>query len=367
MSTLQNALEVVKKAVDLDNQGKSQEAISMYSLAIDHLQQVNTNDTKTRDLIKSKILEYQNRTQFLKSTLHLSSPPQQQSNINSFPSPPPLQQQSSPTNRSLVEVAVEYANLAVSAESSNQIQNAVMYYKKCADVLEQASKETNDIETRLMLNQKKQEYNSRAESLSSTFNLNSSFVNNNNNNDNNNSNSSNNLPFPQVDDPNLFNSNNSTTGTINTSSNNNFNNSNGFNQSMGSISYIELSNNSTEFIDMAINYATEAIEHDDHLNYEKAIHFYDLSIQYFTAALQHETNQQIRQLILDKSTNSRIRSTFLKNKIQYHGGSNNSEFSSIPMSLQPGQKYKDPVRKKTVFEKLSKTIKGPKNISDHWL
>ncbi|KAF2071315.1 hypothetical protein CYY_007365 [Polysphondylium violaceum] len=352
MSALQNALGIVKKAVDLDNQGKSQEAISMYSLAIDHLQQVaTTNDTKTRDLIQSKIVEYQSRVQFLKSTLHLNSPNNINSSSNSFPSPPPLQQYNN-NNKSLVDVAVEYANLAVNSESSNQIQNAIMYYKKCADVLEQASKETDDIETRLMLNQKKQEYNARADSLSSSSS--SSFVNSNSN-----SNSNSNLPF-QVDDPNLFNSN------TNSSGNNLFlNNSNGIQQPQ---QYIELSNNSTEFVDMAINYATEAIEQDDHLNYEKAIHFYDLSVQYFTAALQHESNQQIRQLILDKSTNSRIRSTFLKNKIQYNGGNNsNSEFSSIPMALQPGQKYKDPVRKKTVFEKLSKTIKGPKNISDHWL
>ncbi|KAK5582355.1 hypothetical protein RB653_003938 [Dictyostelium firmibasis] len=373
--SLQSALELVQKAVNLDNNGKAQEAISMYSIAIDHLRQVcNSNiDQSTKNLIDSKILEYQNRSSFLKSSAHLdysnnnnnnnnnNNISNSNSNItfsNNNVSPPPFLNNSNGINNSgsnLVEEALKYANEAVSCESKNNIQNAIFYYRKCSELLEQASKNENDIETRLFLNQKKQEYNSRADTLSnSTGNM----TNGNNNNNNNNifstttttssSSSSittstgfskNNLPFPQAE------------------------------EEYSIMNQIQLSNSTTELIDLAIDCVKEAIKEDDHLNYEKAIHYYDLSVQYFQTALTGggENNPQIRQLITEKMINSKSRSQLLKNKIQYKQNMVNNEYDSIPLSLKPGQKYKDPVRKKTVLERLSKTIKGPKNISDHWL
>ncbi|KAN0022464.1 hypothetical protein ACTFIU_004655 [Dictyostelium citrinum] len=367
--SLQSALELVQKAVNLDNNGKAQEAISMYSIAIDHLRQVfNSNiDQSTKNLIDSKILEYQNRSNFLKSSVHLDFNNNNISNSNSSitfgnnnTSPPPFLNGSSGINinngTNLVEEALKYANEAVSCESKNNFQNAIIYYRKCSELLEQASKNENDIETRLFLNQKKQEYQSRADTLErqnpQLSNSTGIFNSNNNNNFSTTTTtttmttlststgfSKNNLPFPQAE------------------------------EEYSMISQIQLSNSTSELIDLAIDCVKEAIKEDDHLNYEKAIHYYDLSVNYFQTALTGggENNPQIRQLITEKMINSKSRSQFLKNKIQYKQNLINNEYDSIPLSLRPGQKYKDPVRKKTVLERLSKTIKGPKNISDHWL
>ncbi|EAL61123.1 hypothetical protein DDB_G0292640 [Dictyostelium discoideum AX4] len=365
--SLQSALELVQKAVNLDNNGKAQEAISMYSIAIDHLRQVcNSNiDQSTKNLIDSKILEYQNRSNFLKSSAHLdfnnnNNISNSNSNItfsnNNNSSPPPFLNSSSGINNNLntsgtnlVEEALKYANEAVSCESKNNFQNAIIYYRKCSELLEQASKNENDIETRLFLNQKKQEYQSRADTLEKQNPQLSNSTGNFNNNNNFSTTSlstststgfsKNNLPFPQAE------------------------------EEYSIMSQIQLSNSTSELIDLAIDCVKEAIKEDDHLNYEKAIHYYDLSVNYFQTALTGggENNPQIRQLITEKMINSKSRSQFLKNKIQYKQNLINNEYDSIPLSLRPGQKYKDPVRKKTVLERLSKTIKGPKNISDHWL
>ncbi|KAM9953514.1 hypothetical protein ACTFIR_008586 [Dictyostelium discoideum] len=359
--SLQSALELVQKAVNLDNNGKAQEAISMYSIAIDHLRQVcNSNiDQSTKNLIDSKILEYQNRSNFLKSSAHLDFNNNNNNNIsnsnsnitfnnnnNNNSSPPPFLNSSSGINNNLnssggtnlVEEALKYANEAVSCESKNNFQNAIIYYRKCSELLEQASKNENDIETRLFLNQKKQEYQSRADTLEKQ-NPHLSNSTGNNNFSTSTGFSKNNLPFPQAE------------------------------EEYSIMSQIQLSNSTSELIDLAIDCVKEAIKEDDHLNYEKAIHYYDLSVNYFQTALTGggENNAQIRQLITEKMINSKSRSQFLKNKIQYKQNLINNEYDSIPLSLRPGQKYKDPVRKKTVLERLSKTIKGPKNISDHWL
>ncbi|KAN0050232.1 hypothetical protein ACTA71_003338 [Dictyostelium dimigraforme] len=374
--SLQSALELVQKAVNLDNNGKSQEAISMYSIAIDHLRQVcNSNiDQSTRNLIDSKILEYQNRSSFLKSSAHLDFNNNNNNNIsnrnsnitfsnNNISPPPPflngsgsinnsLNNLSPPVGTNLVEEALKYANEAVSCESKNNFQNAIIYYRKCSELLEQSSKNENDIETRLFLNQKKQEYHSRADILE--------------------------RQNPQLSNSTgIFNNNFSTTTTTTTMTT--LSTSTGFSKNnlpfpqaeeeYSMLNQIQLSNSTSELIDLAIDCVKEAIKEDDHLNYEKAIHYYDLSVNYFQTALTGggENNPQVRQLITEKMINSKSRSQFLKNKIQYKQNLVNNEYDSIPLSLRPGQKYKDPVRKKTVLERLSKTIKGPKNISDHWL
>eukprot|EP01132_Coremiostelium_polycephalum_P002577 gene2577-3192_t len=349
---IQAALELVQKAVTLDQNGKIQEAISMYSLALDHLYQLmDTSTGQTKETFKSKIDEYTKRVDYLKSTLFMNQnnnvhqQQQQQPKLSSFPSPPPLQQQSADLNSlskdELIGHALKFATQAVNSESENKIQEAVLYYRKCSEYLEKASQMTDDIETRLTLNQKQNEYSSRADFLTTTKLGGIENVNSVNNSSNNGSSfSSSNLPFPQVEEPEY-------SSVYNTPA---------FNQ-------IELSNNASEYIDMAINYTQEAIKMDDIHNYSKAIHFYDLSIQYFEAALQCENNFTVRQLIGEKLTNAKCRTNFLKVKL----GQSVQEVNVIPLSSKPGQKYIDPVRKKTVLERLAKTIRGPKNISDHWL
>ncbi|EGG13799.1 hypothetical protein DFA_11560 [Cavenderia fasciculata] len=351
MATIQGALDLVKKAVSLDNSGKQQEAISVYALAIEHLRQIFDRggvDAQTRELLSQKIQEYTKRVDYLKSSLNLHAPtmtssplsatsPTSSSSVDSFPSLPPLQSSSSfssPPSRmskdQLIQNALNHANMGVKCESENRIADAVDNYQKSSEYLHEASLLEQSIENRLQFLQKKQEYQSRAEQLkSSPFYISQTSSSSSNT-------FSSDVPFPQVDD-------------IDMSAYNN----------------IELSSNASEFIDMAINYTSEAIKEDDIHNFGKAIQLYLLSIQYFQAALQYETNDKIRTLIGEKLTNNRIRSEFLKNKINYQGQA--SDVQAIPFALKPGGKYKDPVRKKTVMEKLVKTIKGPKNISDHWL
>ncbi|EGC29500.1 hypothetical protein DICPUDRAFT_95934 [Dictyostelium purpureum] len=265
--SLQSALELVHKAVSLDNSGKAQEAISMYSIAIEQLKQASqtTYDQNTKNLIESKILEYQNRSSFLKSSLHLDY---NNNTVSNFPSPPQNNNNINNNNNNgsgnLLDQALKFANEAIGCESSNNIQGAIVNYKKCVELLEQVSRDESNIETRLFLNQKRQEYQGRCESLELTI-----------------------------------------------------SNSNGFGNSGSLNSTMTLMNNNS----------------NNNLN----------------------------------SINSKTRSQFLKNKIQYNQNKVNNEYDSIPLSLKPGQKYKDPVRKKNVLERLSKSIKGPKNISDHWL
>eukprot|EP01133_Synstelium_polycarpum_P011610 gene11610-13554_t len=342
--------KLVKKAVALDNAGKQQEAVSMYSLAIEHLYQVvqqNVGDQQTKDMLNTKIQEYTKRADYLRSTLGLN----QTTNTSSappsfstpppfaFPSPPPLHatshspSPSSPQSKeNIIQSALGYANKAVQAEGEGRMGDAITMYKQCSELLNQASLMESDIETRLILNQKKQEYSARADELSRQRGSSSPTTVNNSSNS-----FSSDVPFPQANEMDL-----------------------------SVYSSIELSASSSEYIDMAINYTTEAVKEDDIHNYSKAIPLYEQSVYYFNAALQCETNDQVRRLIGEKLTNSRIRCEFLKNKINYQSGQS-SEINNIPFSLKPGGKYKDPVRKKTVMERLVKTIKGPKNISDHWL
>ncbi|EFA76524.1 hypothetical protein PPL_10292 [Heterostelium album PN500] len=357
MVSLQEALELVKKAVALDNAQRTQEAVSMYSLAIEHLRQVidTAKDQQTRDLIVSKIQEYTKRVDYLRATINLNNnapatsistatPPPILSTPPpfAFPTPPPFNNNTSPQQHhtppqskdQLIQSALSLANMAVKAEAENRISDSITCYNGCAELLDQASTLESDIETRLMLNQKKQEYSNRAEELSLKVRSNSPV------NFNSSSSSSMDLPFPQV--------------------------AGGGNDMMSSYNNIELSASSSEYIDMAINYTQEAVKEDDVHNYSKAIPLYEQSVFYFNAALQVESNEKVRVLIGEKMTNSRIRCEFLKNKINYQS-SQDSTINNIPFAMKPGGKYKDPVRKKTVMERLVKTIRGPKNISDHWL
>ncbi|GAM29302.1 hypothetical protein SAMD00019534_124780 [Acytostelium subglobosum LB1] len=328
MVSLQEALELVKKAVALDTANRTQEAVSMYTLAIEHLRQVldTARDAQTRDLIQTKIQEYSKRVDYLRSTYNLMAPPMPTPTTNAspmfaFPSPP-----SQPSKDTLIQNALAMANNAVKAESENRISDSIACYHNCAELLDQASLLETDIESRLYLNQKKQEYSSRAEELGVRIRSSPTFGSHNNSD----------VPFPQV-----------------------------AGDSFDMSSYGNIEESSSEYIDMAINYTQEAVKEDDVHNFTKAIPLYEQAIFYFNAALQCEPNEKVRLLIGEKMTNNRVRCEFLKNKINYQS-SQGSVINNIPFSMKPGGKYKDPVRKKNVMERLIKTIKGPKNISDHW-
>ncbi|KYQ88874.1 hypothetical protein DLAC_10682 [Tieghemostelium lacteum] len=351
---LSSSLEILQKAITLDTNGKVQESISMYSLAIEHLRQAVDNkslDNNLKQQIQSKIQEYSKRVDYLRSTLTLNG-----SNNIVFPSIPTMSNSTEILSKdTLIENALKYATLGVKSEQEQKFKEAIQYYTQSSENIEQALKfvQSGEIESRLMLTQKKQEYSSRAEYLSNLHGIRlsgSSGINSSGSTAINNSNS--NVPFPQVEEMEqsqqqyIFQQQ-----TITTTMSSN----------------IDISKQSSEYIDMAIALTKEAIKEDDVHNFVNAIQYYDQSVLYFQAALQIETNDQVRRLIGEKLTNSTIRSTFLKNKIQYQGGQHYNEISQIPMGLKPGQKYHDPVRKKTALEKLMKTIKGPKNISDHWL
>jgi len=101
---------------------------------------------------------------------------------------------------------------------------------------------------------------------------------------------------------------------------------------------LEVSPAAAKSLEEAINLATEAVDLDDCGKLDDAINNYTLSIASFTLALKSETNSGVKNMIREKMTQYSMRIEQLNN----FKSSGTVNPGAIPMGRKNGEKYKPP-------------------------
>jgi len=316
-SSLQTGLDVVKKATELDAQGKYQESIYFYNLSLQHFEKARLEEKneQTKNLISQKMNDYANRVK------EISAQPQvvhAHKQVEVVSAPPmidwtSLQQAEKAKWQDFdkkstgsaffsdLENAMRNIEKATVEDTEERYDEALELYRVALEFFKRAIDAEKNPEIRQAIVDKANQYVSRAEEIKHS------------------------MKEEQTESR----------------------------KASGSIK-LEVSPAAAKYLEDAINNAEEASKLDDTGQYAESIPKYQLAVSMFQLAVKAETNENLKSMMKDKMVKYTARSEQLRQFLS----TGSAVTSPIAFGLTSGQtKYKPPPIAKKHSKKEKKTWK----------